>query len=148
MSAPVTLPSLVVGSLTRLTYYLKFAAPRELSIKQNVGAKRLRDALDPIHFGLMNLLSRYAEPRQRLPNAEILMARDVMSLFTVLRVGREGPQALDLGAELMKAEIASRLSKRHAQDSLPGWGCAECYPCPRFKDSTARMRLSLRRQFW
>jgi hypothetical protein len=34
MSAPVTLPSLVVGTLTRLTYYLKFAAPRELSIKQ------------------------------------------------------------------------------------------------------------------
>jgi hypothetical protein len=138
MSAPVTLPSLVVGSLTRLTYYLKFAAPRELSIKKNVGAKRLRDALDPIHFGLMNLLSRYAEPRQRLPNAEILMARDVMSLFTVLRVGREGPQALDLGAELMKAEIASRLSKRHAQDSLPGWGCAEMLPTPCSKDSTAQ----------
>ena len=58
------------------------------------------------------------------------MARDVMSLFTVLRVGREGPQALDLGAELMKAEIASRLSKRHAQDSPLGLACAACYPRP------------------
>ena len=83
MSAPVTLPSLVVGILTRLTSYLKFAAPREPSKKKNIGAKRLRDALDPVHFGFMNFLSCYAGPRQRLPNAEILVGWDVTSLFTV-----------------------------------------------------------------
>jgi dihydropteroate synthase-like protein len=52
------------------------------------------------------------------------VAQDAMSLFTVLDVEQQGPHAFYLGTELMKAEIAWRLGKRYAQDSLLDWGCA------------------------
>jgi dihydropteroate synthase-like protein len=52
------------------------------------------------------------------------VAQDAMSLFAVLGVGQDGPHAFYLGAELMKAEIAWRLGKRYAQDSVLDWGCA------------------------
>jgi dihydropteroate synthase len=52
------------------------------------------------------------------------VARDAMSLFTVLGVEQDGAHAFYLGAELIKAEIAWRLGKRYAQDSPLDWGCA------------------------
>jgi dihydropteroate synthase-like protein len=52
------------------------------------------------------------------------VAQDAMSLFAVLGVEQDGPHAFYLGTELMKAEIAWRLGKRYAQDSVLDWGCA------------------------
>jgi hypothetical protein len=111
-----------------------------------VDKRRIDALLDPvldlIQFGFMNLLSRYAEPLQRLPYAEIPVGRDVLSLFTVLGGKRDGPHVFDLGTELMKAEIAWRLGKRHAQDSPLDLGCAACYPRPVSK-TQPRRRLIL-----
>jgi hypothetical protein len=130
MSAPVTLSPLG-GWNSNASYVLLKARCAEGAVKKaKCWSEKLRDALDPIHFGFMNSLSCQAEPRQRLPDADILRGRDVMSLFTVLGVERDGPHALDRGAELMKAEIAWRLGKRHAQDSPLDWDCAVYYPCP------------------
>jgi dihydropteroate synthase-like protein len=52
------------------------------------------------------------------------VAQDAMSLFAGLGVDSDGAHAFYLGTELMKAEIAWRLGKRYAQDSLLDWGCA------------------------
>jgi dihydropteroate synthase-like protein len=52
------------------------------------------------------------------------VAQDAMSLFSALGVEQDGAHAFYLGTELMKAEIAWRLGKRYAQDSVLDWGCA------------------------
>jgi dihydropteroate synthase-like protein len=56
------------------------------------------------------------------------VAQDAMSLFAALGVEQDGPHAFYLGTELMKAEIAWRLGKRYAQDSVLDWGCAVDQP--------------------
>jgi hypothetical protein len=56
------------------------------------------------------------------------VARDAMSLYPKLGVAADGAHAFYLGTELMKAEIAWRLGKRHAQDSALAWGCAVDQP--------------------
>jgi dihydropteroate synthase-like protein len=53
-----------------------------------------------------------------------LVEQDAFALFDKLNVANDGAHAFYLGAELMKAEIAWRLSKRYAQDEPLDFGCA------------------------
>jgi dihydropteroate synthase-like protein len=52
------------------------------------------------------------------------VAGDAFALFDKLGVETDGAHAFYLGAELTKAEIASQLGKRYAQDEPLDWGCA------------------------
>jgi dihydropteroate synthase len=56
------------------------------------------------------------------------VAQDVFELFARLGVEEDGAHAFYLGAELAKAEIAWRLSKRYAQDEPLDWGVAADAP--------------------
>jgi dihydropteroate synthase-like protein len=64
------------------------------------------------------------------------VGEDAFALFPRLDVKDDAPHAFYLGAELMKAEIASRLGKRYAQDEPLGWGCA----VDRVDDDVTRLR--------
>ncbi|MCX7899534.1 MAG: dihydropteroate synthase, partial [Methylocystis sp.] len=52
------------------------------------------------------------------------LAGDAMSLFPKLGVEQDGAHAFYLGVELMKAELASKLSKRYRQDEPLDFGVA------------------------
>jgi dihydropteroate synthase-like protein len=73
-AAPVLIPTRH-GDLSSL---LRAA---ELADKQGISAI-LDPVIDPIHFGFMNSLGRYAELRQRLPAAEILMGTGNLTELT------------------------------------------------------------------
>jgi len=53
----------------------------EMAVRRGISAI-LDPVLDPIHFGFMNSLSRYAELRRRLPAAEILMGTGNLTELT------------------------------------------------------------------
>ncbi len=53
----------------------------EAADKRGIGAL-LDPVLDPIHFGFMDLLARYAELRRRLPQSEILMGTGNLTELT------------------------------------------------------------------
>jgi len=50
--------------------------------------------------------------------------QDALAFFPKLGVADDGAHAFYLGAELMKAEIATSLGKRYVQDEPLDWGCA------------------------
>ena len=72
--APVLVPA-THGDLTSLMRAADAAARRGI-------AAILDPVLDPIHFGFMASLARYAELRHRLPKAEILMGTGNLTELT------------------------------------------------------------------
>ena len=71
----------------------------EAADKQNIKAL-LDPILDPIHFGFMQSLSRYAELRARLPDAEILMGTGNLTELTDADSGGVTAALLGLCSEL------------------------------------------------
>ena len=73
-AVPILIPA-THGDLTSLMRAAEIADRRGI-------AAILDPVLDPIHFGFMNSLSRYAELRRRLPAAEILMGTGNLTELT------------------------------------------------------------------
>ncbi|HET7848050.1 MAG TPA: dihydropteroate synthase, partial [Pseudolabrys sp.] len=89
-------PVLVPASHADLASLLRAA---EAADKRGIGAI-LDPILDPIHFGFMASLGRYAEVRQRLPTAEILMGTGNLTELTDAESGGMTAALIGICSEL------------------------------------------------
>jgi dihydropteroate synthase-like protein len=117
---------------------LMYAARSDEALPKGYGAGLLQvHDLKPYPSSSADIASRAAEVRDKNFRIEIAedgihiynrdihrVARDAMSLFTVLDVAADGAHAFYLGTELAKAELAFALGKRYVQDEPLDFGCA------------------------
>lgn len=140
----------------------------ELADKQGIAAL-LDPILDPIHFGFIESLSRYAELRARLPEAEILMGTGNLTELTDADSGGVTAALLGICSELrirnvlvvqvsphtrrtLQEHDAARrlLFAARADHSLPqGYGGAllqihDRRPCPNTPEEIAELAVQVR----
>src|SRR5439155_624599 len=78
--------------------------------------------IEPIGFGFMASLERFAETHRRYPATPLFMGIGNITELFAQRGVDEASHAFYLGGELMKAKIAITLGKTYRQEGQLQWG--------------------------